>query len=147
MDDRMIIVCADVIATSGDGRIVIVERIEQNNGLALPGGKKEHNEFLSMTACREMHEETGMSLGIQSVLGTYAQDDRDPRGRFVSTVFVGVASGDPCDEKGKTRVVLMTREEIIARKRDFLFDHFDILSDYFKLCDPRREICNEHKDR
>lgn len=135
MNDRMIIVCADVIATRGDGHIVIVERVEQNNGLALPGGKKELNEFLSATAEREMREETGMSLEIQSVLNTYADDDRDPRGRFVSTVFVGVATGDPCDEKGKTRVVLLTREEIIARRSEFLFDHFDILSDHFKLCD------------
>lgn len=128
-----IIVCADVIATSGDGRIVIIERLEQNKGLALPGGKKEHDELLSVTARREMYEETGMSLNIRAVLGTYAQDDRDPRGRFVSTAFIGEATGTLRDEHDKTHVILLTRDEIVARKEDFLFDHFDILSDHFRL--------------
>jgi len=125
-----IIICADVIARYGD-KIVIVERLNSFSGLALPGGKQEHGEFLSETAAREFREETGLALAIGGVLGTFADDGRDPRGRYVSTVFTGSASGDPEGEEKKTRVVFMTKKEILVSGRRFLFDHFEILSEYF----------------
>lgn len=132
---RKIVYCADVIARFGNphGPIVLIRRLGTQKGLALPGGKQEKGESLSLAVCREFHEETGMSLSISSVLGTYAEDGRDERGRYVSTVFIGVASGLVRAEKDKTEVFLLQDSEVINCKDDFVFDHFQILLDYFTV--------------
>lgn len=132
MNASPIIYCADVIARLGSpsGPLVLVERLSSGKGLAFPGGKKEKGEHLSDTARRELLEETGLTLSIEGVLGTYAADGRDERGRYVSTVFLGIAHGTPRDEPGKTRVLLLTIEEALARAGDFAFDHGDLLADY-----------------
>lgn len=126
-----IIYCADVIARHAPtGTLVLVERLGSMKGLAFPGGKHERGELLSETARREFFEETGLSLVIHGVLATCAQPGRDARGHYVSTVFLGEASGMPRDEEHKTRVLLLTEEEALARKNDFAFDHFDLLVQY-----------------
>ena len=129
---RKIIYCADTIAIQ-NGRIVIIERLSSIRGLALPGGKQEPNEMLSDTATREFTEETGMQFTALGVLGTYAEDDRDPRGHYVSTVFTGTALGMPRDEPGKTHVLLLTKAEILEREREFVFDHFLALQNFFSI--------------
>jgi ADP-ribose pyrophosphatase YjhB (NUDIX family) len=106
--------------------------------LALPGGKQECNksgilEPLSVTALRELKEETGLTGSIVGTLGTYADDGRDPRGLFVSTVFVVDAVGTLRDEHGKTKAVAMNHFEVKFSKADFAFDHGDICLDYFRL--------------
>lgn len=127
-----IVYCADVIARLNEpsGPFVLVERLSSQKGIALPGGKQEPGETLSDTACREFFEETGLTLTITEVLTTEAEEGRDPRGRYVSTVFLGYAEGTVRDEPGKTRVLLLTQQEVFEREREFVFDHFKILSDY-----------------
>lgn len=134
METSKIIYCADVIAiaSSSPSRYVIIERLGEKSGFALPGGKQEPNEILSETARRELLEETGLWFESTHVLGTYAEPDRDPRGQYISTVFIGTAEGVRRGEKGKTRAHLLDREEILKREKDFVFDHFAMLADYFK---------------
>jgi 8-oxo-dGTP pyrophosphatase MutT (NUDIX family) len=120
-----IIYCADAIAIDErSGKIVVIERLGSLKGLALPGGKQEKGEFLSGTAMREMTEETGYRLKITSVFKTCAEEG------YVSTVFIGFISGVPKDEPGKTKVLLMTDEEILKRKDEFIIDHGDIIAEY-----------------
>lgn len=130
-----IIYCADVIARLGgpSGPLVLVERLGSAKGIALPGGKQDSGELLSDTARRELSEETGLSLSIEGVLATSAKPGRDRRGDYVSTVFVGTAHGTPQNEPGKTRVLLLTQEDALARRNEFVFDHFDLLSRYLAL--------------
>lgn len=126
------IICADVIARI-EAAIVIVERLGSVRGLAFPGGKQEPGETLSQTAERECFEETGMCFRHEAVLGTYAVIDRDPRGWYVSTVFVGTAEGEIQEEAGKTRVHLLAWDDIFRRRGEFVFDHFEILEQYWSL--------------
>lgn len=121
--------CADVIAIhEATGKLVLIERLGSARGLALPGGKQDLGESLSETARRELLEETGLALGAAYAFGTYAEPERDPRGRYVSTVFVGLARGTPRDEPGKTRVRLASLDEAAAAT--FAFDHGQIVRDY-----------------
>jgi 8-oxo-dGTP diphosphatase len=57
--------------------------------LALPGGKVKQDELLLDAAKRELFEETGVAaeLRFHSLCDSL---DRDPRGRFISAVYVGV---------------------------------------------------------
>lgn len=125
-----IIYCGDVIVRWGTG-FVLVERLKDGGGLALPGGKQDEGETLSQTALRELFEETGLAGTIVSTFKTVADDGRDPRGKFVSTIFIVDANGELRGEPGKTKPVVMTREEIEASYARFMFDHGDIMRDYF----------------
>jgi ADP-ribose pyrophosphatase YjhB (NUDIX family) len=129
-----IVYCADVIARYGDsqGPLVLIRRLGSVKGLALPGGKQEQGEILSETACRELFEETGLTLTITDVLETRAEPKRDPRGNFVTTVFLGTAEGVMRDEDTKTRACLLSEEEVVQREREFSFDHFSVLINYLK---------------
>lgn len=132
MNQRRII-CADAIMRYGGG-IVVIERLGSVPGFALPGGKQDPGETLSETIVREMWEETGLRFVIEGVLGTYAEPLRDPRGEYVSTVFIGCAHGTIREETGKTRVMVLSDEEIHVMLDSFVFDHGQVLEDYFAWC-------------
>ena len=65
---------------------------------------------------------------MRGVVGTYAEPGRDPRGEYVSTVFIGIASGIVSDEEGKTEVRLLDEEEMLDS--EFIIDHGKMLRDY-----------------
>lgn len=121
--------CADVVATY-NGKVVLVERQTAPYGLALPGGRMEMGENSIECGVREFREETGLHLVVESILGTYDAPERDPRGRKISTVLTGIASGSMAHEAGKTKVVLMDVSDIEANKDRFAFDHYTILRDW-----------------
>jgi len=130
--EEKIIICADVIAKY-KGKIVLVQRFTKPPGFALPGGKLDPGEFLSDTIKREFLEETGLVLEVDDVLSMFAKKDRDPRGRYISTVFIGHAIGKPKDEPNKTEVIFATIEELPRIKDKFIFDHWEILENYLDL--------------
>ena len=131
IDMKKIIECADCIAMCGD-TFVVVERLTKLPGLAFPGGKIDGNESAEDAAKREFFEETGLSLTILGKIGRYDVSGRDARGEYASTAFVGVASGVPVAEVGKTHVLLLSREEIESRKAEFVADHYQMFTDYMK---------------
>ncbi|MFH1400331.1 MAG: NUDIX hydrolase [Nanoarchaeota archaeon] len=123
-----IMYCADVIATYQD-KVVLVERLKDPKGLALPGGKLEYGESLEDCARREFKEETGLDLIIARQLHTYSDPLRDPRGHRVSTVYSGYAVGTPRDEPGATRVRLATLDEVTRYADQFVCDHYLMIED------------------
>ena len=60
---------------------------------AFPGGKVQQGESAEVAAIREVREETGVQLAFAQLhqLATSSDPGRDPRGRFVSVVFLAVA--------------------------------------------------------
>ena len=128
----MPIVTADAIAKY-EGKLVLIERKKQPFGLALPGGKLEEGESLEQTVVRELLEETSLSATKVEQFRTYSEPDRDPRGHYITTVFVCETEGNPIansDAKEVRLVDLDSIRRIPAEK--FAFDHYRILTDYLR---------------
>ena len=128
-----IIYCADGIARYEETqKIVVIERLKSVRGLAFPGGKQEPGEYLSATILREFQEETGLRFEVRGVLGVYAEPGRDPRGNYISTVFVGIARGEIRCEPDKTRVLLYDTGDLKRMMQYLMFDHAQMFSDYLE---------------
>jgi len=124
--------CADMIGLFHN-KLVVVERLKEPIGFALPGGRLEADESLEQCARREFKEETGFNFRNIKQIRTYSNPNRDPRGRKVSTVFVGYVSGIMKDETNKTKVVLIDLKDIEEYRMKFVFDHYRIISDWLRL--------------
>ena len=74
----------------GEKYFVLVERKYPPYGWSLPGGHLEEGESLEECAAREAKEETSLDVRILAQVRTYSDPARDPRGRAVSTLFVGI---------------------------------------------------------
>ncbi|HUZ43273.1 MAG TPA: NUDIX hydrolase [Acidimicrobiales bacterium] len=108
---------------------------------ALPGGFLDvgegdsgQGEDLETCARRELAEETGIRVepGRLEQLGTYGDPGRDPRGRTISTVYVGHGSGwdEPAaaDDAAEARWVAVAELEGPGGP-ELAFDHGGIVTD------------------
>jgi 8-oxo-dGTP diphosphatase len=68
--------------------IVLVKRKEPVVAIALPGGFVEWGESVENAVLREVKEETGLNVELESILGVYSAPERDPRGHVATVVFV-----------------------------------------------------------
>ncbi|MFH1615286.1 MAG: NUDIX hydrolase [Planctomycetota bacterium] len=67
---------------------------------ALPGGFVNMDEDLPDAAARELCEETGIRGLALKQMHTFGMPGRDPRGRTISTVFMGVIQGQQPQVRG-----------------------------------------------
>lgn len=109
--------------------------------LALPGGFVNEGEKVEDAAKREVKEETSIDIYLTDILGVYSDPNRDPRGRIMSTVFIGelASSNDTIDAKAQDdaeEIEWIPLNEI--DNRIFGFDHRKILLDYKKWIQSRQ---------
>jgi 8-oxo-dGTP diphosphatase len=73
-------------------RLLLVKRKhDPYQGLwAIPGGFIEMDEELDDAAARELAEETGLTGVLLEQMRTYGTVGRDPRGRLITVVFMGL---------------------------------------------------------
>ena len=87
----------DVAVTDGR-RILLIKRGREpfKGRWVLPGGFVEYGETVEEAGVREVLEETGIEVELESILGVYSDPARDPRKHIMTTVFVGKpVSGKP----------------------------------------------------
>jgi 8-oxo-dGTP diphosphatase len=95
---------------------------------ALPGGFLDMDETLETAVERELEEETGLKGIDFKQLKTYSTIDRDPRGRTISTVFIGFTSKDNTELKGADDAA-EARWFDINELPSLAFDHQTIIED------------------
>jgi 8-oxo-dGTP diphosphatase len=120
-----------------DAGLVVVRRGKGpfKGELALPGGIVEYGETIEDAVAREVLEETGLVASPIRLIGVRSMPDRDPRGHFVSVVFLMKVVGGslrPGDDAEGVEVVPFDPLPSLA------FDHSDIIREYLRHSTRRR---------
>lgn len=110
-----------------EGGIVLIERSNPPFGWALPGGFVDEWERVEDAACREVHEETGLQVVLETLLYVYSDPQRDPRHHTITVVFIGQAEGVPqAGDDAKNAQVF----PLDSLPSSLVFDHKEIVQDY-----------------
>lgn len=131
-------VTVDVVAFGLDGprlRALFIRRGREpyKGKWALPGGFLEMEEYAAEGARRELFEETGLVIeGPIWPLGFYADPDRDPRGRTISLVYVGLVRGPlpelaGTDDASEAKWLEVDADGMKKLDRRLAFDHGTIV--------------------
>jgi 8-oxo-dGTP diphosphatase len=124
-----------VILTVRDAtlQVLLVERGNEPfaGEFSLPGGFMREGEPLDSAARRELAEETNLNsdrLHLEQ-LSTYADPDRDPRGRIVTVAYLAIAPDLPTPVAGTdaTDATWQPVEPLLAAGGPRAFDHNQIL--------------------
>ncbi len=110
-----------------EGKILLIERLNEPFGWALPGGFVDYGESLEKAALREAREETGLDLEKLRQFKAYSEPDRDPRQHNISVVFTAEAHEEPRAGDDAKQVQLFSLEKLPS---NLCFDHAAILRDY-----------------
>ena len=118
-----------------DGRVLLLKRNHppHEGEWVLPGGFVERDETAADGAVREVREETGLDVSVETFVGLYDAPDRDERGT-VSAAFrcrpETDAAPEPVEEASEIEFVHVEAVPSLG------FDHADILADAL----PEREF-------
>ena len=108
--------------------IVLIERLNNPKGLALPGGFVDIGETVETAVVREMKEEISLDVKIKSLLGVYSDPKRDSRFHCVSIVYVCEAFGVPEGADDAKEAFVYALDDIPYER--LVFDHAKIIKDY-----------------
>ena len=122
----------DAIIEDREGNIVLIRRKYPpfQNYYALPGGFIKKGEKPTEALIREVKEETNLNVKVESKIGVYNKEGRDPRGNIHTTAYKCRVIGDFSDLKSgndskKTELIPLYQLETI----ELAFDHKEILKD------------------
>lgn len=115
-------VVPSVVAVVQDdaGRVLMIHKTD-NNLWALPGGGHEPGESIADTVVREVKEETGYDVAVESITGTYtnprhvmAYDDGEVRQQFSIAFRARLIGGEARTSSESREVAWLTPEEVEA---------------------------------
>lgn len=138
-------VMTDAIIEKND-KIVLVRRGKDphKDKLAIPGGHVEVGELVENAVKREAREETGLNIKLIDILGVYSDSKRDPRGHYITTVFIAkILSGKLRAKSDAKEVDFFDPRKL--KKKNVAFDHFKIIKDYLKYKKYKRTYWSKRR--
>ncbi|MGB7248996.1 MAG: NUDIX hydrolase [Phormidesmis sp.] len=109
--------------------IVLIERLNQPYGWALPGGFVDYGESVETAARREAKEETNLDVSLVEQFQVYSDPERDERQHTLSIVFIATATGEAAAQDDAKSLKLFSSWQVPAT---LCFDHAQILEDYWR---------------
>jgi 8-oxo-dGTP diphosphatase len=110
---------------------------------ALPGGFIEIDEELEDAVLRELREETGLTGIRLEQMRTFGTCGRDPRGRQITIVFMGIAKRSQTTLKTGDDAANARWFDIKELPKDLAFDHNKVVA--FGIWKLKRKII--YRDR
>jgi len=136
----MVTADAAVLCTfAGIPKLLLIKRRNDpfKDHWALPGGFLEMDEELEDCAARELQEETGLSRVPLEQLHTFGRVGRDPRGRLITVVFIGVTEPENAAVQGNDDAAEARWFPLDAIPQPTAFDHDVIVA----------KVITRHQDR
>lgn len=106
------------IVQDDQGRVLMIHKTD-NNKWALPGGGHEIGESIADTVVREVKEETGYDVEVDTITGTYtnprhvmAYDDGEVRQQFSLAFRAHLVGGSAATSNESDRVEWLTPQQI-----------------------------------
>jgi 8-oxo-dGTP diphosphatase len=121
--------CVDMILHTRKTEIILIERLFEPFGLALPGGFVDVGEEILAAAKRETLEETSCTTRFLEQFKAYGNPARDPRFHTCSVVYVGQVNESPKAADDAKAIILFEINKPIPQLQ---FDHTQILTDYLE---------------
>jgi len=125
----MVTVDAAVFTLSGDkAKLLLIRRkYEPFKGMwALPGGFVDMDEELEDAVVRELQEEAGLAGVPLEQMHTFGRIGRDPRGRQITIVYIGVANKGQNKIKAGDDAAEAKWFDVEKLPKDMAFDHDDV---------------------
>jgi len=126
----MVTVDAVVFTFSGDkAKVLLINRGKEpyKGKWALPGGFVDMDEELEDAVVRELAEETRLT-GVQlEQMHTFGTVGRDPRGRMITIVFMGIATEGQTGIKAGDDAAQAQWFGIENLPKDMAFDHNEVV--------------------
>jgi len=122
----MVTVDAAVFSFSGGkARLLLINRKHEpyQGQWAIPGGFIEIDEELEDAVARELAEETGLTDIPLEQMRTFGTVGRDPRGRQITIVFMGIAGEDRTDIRAGDDAAQARWFDIDDLPPNMAFDH------------------------
>jgi len=127
----MVSVDAAVFALSGKRvKLLLIKRGNEpfKGQWALPGGFIGIDEELKDAVARELKEETGLSNVPLEQMRTFGNVGRDPRGRQITIVFMGIAEKKQTKAKAGDDAAKARWFDIEKLPKNFAFDHNKVVA-------------------
>ncbi len=126
----MVTVDAAVFTFSGDkAKVLLINRGNEpfKGKWALPGGFVDMDEELEDAIVRELAEETGLTGVRLEQMRTFGTVGRDPRGRMITIVFMGIATEGQDTIRAGDDAAQAQWFDIEKVPDDMAFDHVDVV--------------------
>ncbi|GAA4411281.1 NUDIX domain-containing protein [Fodinibacter luteus] len=106
------------VVLNEQSRVLLIHKTD-NSLWALPGGGHEIGESIVDTVVREVKEETGYDVEVETITGTYtnprhvmAYDDGEVRQQFSIAFRARLVGGEACTSSESSEVVWVRPEEL-----------------------------------
>jgi len=132
----------------GKARLLLIRRGNEpyKGRWAIPGGFVELDEELEAAASRELREETGLVDIRLEQMHTFGTCGRDPRGRQITIVFMGIAGSGRSVLKAGDDAAEARWFDIDNLPEEMAFDHGEVAAFAIKRL-KKKKIYRVHRFR